>query len=153
MLSPNSKALRRGRHSEPGRVYLITFVAATRRRHFVEWDTAALIARELANSSIWGDSQLLCWVLMPDHWHGLLQLGTRGLSSSVGKAKAHASRVWRGELGQEGELWMPGFHDHALRKEDDMRSVAHYIVANPIRAGLVSRASDYPFWDAVWLNA
>ncbi|MFV3290267.1 transposase, partial [Pseudomonas sp. NY11955] len=29
--------------------------------------------------------------------------------------------------------------------------VARYIVANPIRAGLVSRVGDYPHWDAVWL--
>jgi hypothetical protein len=29
--------------------------------------------------------------------------------------------------------------------------VARYIVANPLRAGLVSRVGHYPFWNAVWL--
>ncbi|MFV3292807.1 transposase, partial [Pseudomonas sp. NY11955] len=29
--------------------------------------------------------------------------------------------------------------------------VARYIIANPIRAGLVSRVGDYSHWDAVWL--
>jgi len=29
--------------------------------------------------------------------------------------------------------------------------IARYIVANPLRAGLVSRVGDYPLWDACWL--
>jgi hypothetical protein len=30
--------------------------------------------------------------------------------------------------------------------------VARYIVANPLRAGLVEHLGDYPLWDAVWLG-
>ena len=48
-------------------------------------------------------------------------------------------------------IWQGGFHDHALRQEDDVREVARYIVANPLRAGLVEQLADYPHWDAVWL--
>jgi hypothetical protein len=29
--------------------------------------------------------------------------------------------------------------------------VARYVVMNPVRAGLVSRVGDYPFWDAAWI--
>jgi len=29
--------------------------------------------------------------------------------------------------------------------------MARYIVANPLRAGLVERIGDYPLWDATWL--
>jgi putative transposase len=49
-------------------------------------------------------------------------------------------------------VWQRGFHDHALRKEEDIVSVARYIVANPVRDGLVRRIGDYPHWDAVWLG-
>jgi hypothetical protein len=38
-----------------------------------------------------------------------------------------------------------------LRREEDVLSVARYIVVNPLRAGLVARVGDYPLWDAVWL--
>ena len=34
---------------------------------------------------------------------------------------------------------------------DKMLDVARYIVANPLRAGLVTKIGDYPFWNAVWL--
>ncbi|MBB4592801.1 hypothetical protein FHR61_000481 [Xanthomonas arboricola] len=42
-------------------------------------------------------------------------------------------------------------HDRALRKDDDLRIVARYLIANPLRAGMVERVGDYPFWDAIWL--
>jgi hypothetical protein len=28
---------------------------------------------------------------------------------------------------------------------------ARYLVANPLRPGLVERIGDYPYWNAVWL--
>ncbi len=89
---------------------------------------------------------------MPDHWHGLVELGaSEALPRNVGRAKAKATREWNREVGKEARLWAPGFHDHAVRREKDVIDIARYIIANPLRAGLVKRVGDYPFWDAVWL--
>ncbi|BAU72594.1 Transposase [Metapseudomonas furukawaii] len=52
---------------------------------------------------------------------------------------------------RSGRLWQKGFHDHALRSDEDVKTVARYVVANPLRAGLVERLADYPFWNAIWL--
>ncbi len=30
-------------------------------------------------------------------------------------------------------------------------AIARYIVANPLRAGLVKKLGDYPYWDSIWL--
>ena len=49
------------------------------------------------------------------------------------------------------KVWQKGFHDHAIRRDEDIKAVARYIIANPLRAGMVDRIGDYPFWDAVWL--
>ena len=49
------------------------------------------------------------------------------------------------------KFWQTAFYDHALREEEDRLDVARYIVANPLRAGLVERLADYPYWDSVWL--
>ncbi|MGH8412134.1 MAG: REP-associated tyrosine transposase, partial [Pseudomonas sp.] len=38
-----------------------------------------------------------------------------------------------------------------IRRDEDLPAVARYIVANPLRAGLVEKIGDYPLWDAVWL--
>ena len=48
--------------------------------------------------------------------------------------------------------WQTNYYDHAIRQDEDLRKVARYIVANPLRAGLVEQIGDYPLWDAMWLN-
>ena len=89
---------------------------------------------------------------MPDHWHGLLQLGDRGtLGMVVNRFKSVASKAVRRVAPGIGPVWARAYHDHALRREDDILTVARYIVRNPVRAGLVRRVGDYPFWDAAWL--
>ena len=70
--------------------------------------------------------------------------------------KSYSSRRIGNLLREGGEVeyahtWQDGFHDHALRKEDDLIDVARYIVANPVRAGLVRKVGDYSLWDAKWL--
>ena len=54
--------------------------------------------------------------------------------------------------GNHGRVWQDGFHDHALRREEDLRAAARYVVANPLRAGLVETIGQWPLWDAVWLE-
>ena len=49
-------------------------------------------------------------------------------------------------------VFQKGFYDHAVRDDEDLRALARYLVANPVRAGLVDRVNDYPHWDAVWLD-
>jgi REP element-mobilizing transposase RayT len=88
---------------------------------------------------------------MPDHVHWLVQLGQRqGLSQLVQRLKSDASRRLH-RIGVGGGVWARSFHDHALRAEEDLKVVARYIIANPMRAGLVDCIGDYPHWDAVWL--
>mgnify|MGYP003920799285 FL=1 len=83
---------------------------------------------------------------MPDHFHWLLDLsGKYSLSQTVGMLKSQTARA----IGQS--IWQRGFHDHALREQEDTLQIARYIVANPLRAQLVKSVKDYPYWYAVWL--
>jgi REP element-mobilizing transposase RayT len=83
---------------------------------------------------------------MPDHLHWLMQLGEQvDLVRCVQGVKSMVSR----QLG--APVWQAGFHDRAMRQEEDLQALARYIVANPLRAGLVTRVGDYPHWDAMWL--
>ena len=54
-------------------------------------------------------------------------------------------------LGTTGRFWQDGFHDHALRRDEDLVKFARYVVANPLRARLVETLRDYPHWDAIWV--
>jgi putative transposase len=101
---------------------------------------------------LWIDAKLLCWVLMPDHAHLLVQLGkNEALSKLMTRLKSNTSRSMNMEMCRSGALWQKGYHDRAIRSEDDVQAVARYVVMNPIRACLVKSVGMYPYWDAVWL--
>ena len=149
---PNSKVLRKGRASVPGQVYLLTTVTRGRLPLFAEFDVACRASRVLASSATWPAATQLAWVLMPDHVHLLVELGeTESLAQVMGRMKRRLSRALKSEFGLGG-IWQHGFHDHALRKDEDVRAAARYLVANPLRAGLAKCVGQYPFWDATWLN-
>ena len=149
--TPGHGSLRKGRHSQPGGIYLVTFTTAARRRLFADFDVACAASRTFESSATAEVAALLCWVLMPDHFHGLLRLdGARSLSQAVQRLKSRSSFAC-GSAGTAPPVWARAFHDHALRRDEDVLETARYIIANPIRAGMVERAFEYPFWNAIWL--
>jgi len=142
----HGKNLRKGRASLPGQVYHVTAVTFERDPVFTDLRCARLLVNAMRETQTRNAATTLAFVVMPDHLHWLMQLGTTGsLSQVVGAIKA----VTAHRIGKR--IWQDGFHDHALRQEEDLAGVARYIVANPLRAGLVERLGDYPHWDAVWL--
>jgi len=149
---PGYRALRRGRASLHGQVYLVTFVTPGRQRWFAEWEAARSACRALVDPRSWRQSKLLAWVLMPDHCHVLLELGEGDeLCRLVNRLKSHSARRLRCEGVVGGRVWADGFHDRALRRDECLVEAARYIVLNPVRAGLVRRVGDYPYWNAVWI--
>jgi putative transposase len=147
--SPGHEALRKGRVSLPNHIYLVTTVTADRNPHFLDIESARTASRLIMDSRTWGDAQPLCWVLMPDHWHGLIELGQHdSLSTVINRFKSLVSK--RLSL-KAGSCWTRGFHDHALRRQEDLHATSRYILANPIRANLVKNVNDYPYWNSIGL--
>jgi putative transposase len=155
MLSTKSgqRALRKGRVSQPGQYYVITTVTYKRQPLFRQWHIGRLVVLEMRRLHEESIIQSLAWVIMPDHLHWLLVLGeVMSLSRMVQTFKGRTARRVNQALQRTGSVWEVAFYDHALRRDEDVRTVARYIVANPLRAGLVSRIGDYPLWDAVWVG-
>ena len=82
---------------------------------------------------------------MPDHVHLLLEGMSDGadLREAMRVWKQVSAHDWKARSGTS--LWQSGFHDHVLRADDDTHGVVGYILMNPVRAGLASRPSDYPW--------
>ena len=150
--SPGHHALRKGRSSEPGRVYLLTTTTAGRVPVFADALAAHAACRRFEDTRLLGDARMLAWVLMPDHVHWLLALGdAKPLHKVVESLKCGSARDVNAALGRRGTLWAKAYHDRALRHEEDVRAAARYVVANPLRARLVDCIGQYPYWNAIWL--
>ena len=144
-----SKNLRKGRVSLENQIYLVTFVTAERIHRFTNLFCARLMVNTLKNCR---QVDTLAFVIMPDHVHWMLQLKDDGdLSLIVQLVKSGSAHALNRQLERRGPFWQKGFHDHALRREEDIRYAARYIIANPVRAGLVESVRDYSHWDAVWV--
>ena len=42
-------------------------------------------------------------------------------------------------------LWQDSYYDHVVRPEENLTGIGRYIIENPVRAGLVESALEYPF--------
>ncbi|WP_174482499.1 REP-associated tyrosine transposase [methanotrophic endosymbiont of Bathymodiolus puteoserpentis (Logatchev)] len=157
-INPHSVDLRKGRYSENNRIYLLTTVTYQRQNIFTDFILARIVVQAMRQQHQEQKVNSLAFVVMPDHFHWLIALQNnckleQVMRSAKGISATQIQKIRRkrGKLNQNQALWQDGYHDHAVRKEEDLQHLARYIVANPLRAGLVKKIGDYPLWDAVWL--
>lgn len=143
--------LRKGRYSQAQGEYFVTFSCYQRQPIFSQYAAAQLFCQSLKINQQTTGSLWLEWVLMPDHFHGLLQLGGQcDLAAVIKDLKGRSALLLNKQLTLKGKRWQPNYFDRGLRCDEDRRAIARYIVANPMRAGLVRKIGDYPYWNSVY---
>jgi putative transposase len=92
---------------------------------------------------------LTAWVFLPDHWQAIFYPRHRLTISQVMEAikDGVTKRVNRSRR-EVGRLWQPRFFDRALRTVREYHEKVQYIHLNPVKAGRVGRAEDWP-WSSV----
>jgi putative transposase len=103
------------------------------------------VLRHFLQSAEENDVGILAYCFMPDHAHLLLegQSDQSGIERAVIRGKQLSGYWFHAQHGDR--LWQKSSWDRALRGDEDTLTVIRYIVANPVRAGLVARPSEYPF--------
>ena len=142
--TPHQNQLRVGRYSQANQIYHVVTNTKNRLPIFNNHLLARLLIQQLITHQ--PQANTLAFVVMPNHLHWLLQINQRQtLSTIVKSVKAKSAQA----IGKP--IWQAGFYDHAIRNDEDIVNIARYIIANPIRAGLVKKVGDYPHWDAIYL--
>ena len=79
-------------------------------------------------------------VVMPDHVHFILSFGRmdKRMQAIMSKWKEWTAKTL-------GIRWQRDFFEHRLRRDESFREKADYVLANPVRAGLVKRWEDWPY--------
>lgn len=90
----------------------------------------------------WLHERPLAWVVLPDHFHVIIDPTREKLSQGVHLFKVTYSRRYRAISGP-GRVWQNRFWDHILRDETDLQRHLDYIHYNPVKHGLVSSPLDY----------
>ena len=144
--------LLRGRVSQVDAYYSITAVVRDRRPLLIQGNNAGILRDEVQRVTREGTADTLAWVAMPDHLHWLFQLRQGSPGRCLQRFKSRSARAINLDTGSSGPLWQGGYYEHCLRSEEDLRTQARYLVANPLRKGLVTRIEDYPFWWCQWIS-
>jgi putative transposase len=98
---------------------------------------------------------LLAYVILPDHYHFLLNPGNSigDFSIILRSIKWNYTRNYKQahHLSNSLSLWQRGFWDHIIRNEQDLKHHLDYIHWNPVKHGLAKspegwKHSSFPIW-------
>jgi putative transposase len=126
--------------------YSLRFATYRRARVFVTSAHADPSLLQILRTADEDQFAVLAYCFMPDHLHLVLEGSheTSDLRRFAKVAKQRVSYVFRRVLGVP-TLWQEGYYERVLRSDEATDVVVRYVLDNPVRAGLVMRAEDYPF--------
>ncbi|HJX61913.1 MAG TPA: transposase [Dehalococcoidia bacterium] len=129
-----------------GHCFSVTLATAGRTRVFAEPRAVELCLAALKQAATRCEARIYAYCFMPDHLHLLTATPFDvNLVSFIQYFKQlSAFRLSHPSPTAHG-LWQTRFYDHALRFDEDIITVARYIFDNPVRAGIVADAADYPY--------
>jgi REP element-mobilizing transposase RayT len=89
------------------------------------------------------------FVIMPDHVHFFCAMGGRPEPKPLprfmdGLKQWSAKRISKA-MGIAPPIWQAEFFDHVLRTDESYDDKWRYVVENPVRAGLVNLAEEWPY--------
>tara|TARA_Y100000780_G_C13488973_1_gene341507 strand:- start:107 stop:571 length:465 start_codon:yes stop_codon:yes gene_type:complete len=149
-LMVSSTKLLKGRCSSANKYYSVTICCVQRADLFENFENACMAARAIFYMQ--KNVNTICYTVMSDHLHWLFQVKALSLSEVVRQFKSLTTVKINALSGDKGPIWQQNYFDHQIRNERDLIIQARYIVANPLRAGIVQKIEQYPFWDCIYLN-
>jgi putative transposase len=129
-----------------GRVFFAT-TKTSMARHLLQSERNAMLLIDVLRSNVAaGKFQLHDFVIMPDHVHLLMTLpGDTTIEKAMQLIKGGFSYRLKSEFGYQGEVWQRGFSEVRIRDGQSFLQHREYIVQNPVKAGLVDIAEQYPY--------
>jgi putative transposase len=126
--------------------YFLTICTHRRRALFREAHVVELVREQFMRACADEHFAVLAYCFMPDHVHLLVEgrRETSDLKRFVKLAKQLSGFQYKQLTGRP--LWQRYSFERVLRNEEITVDVARYVIANPVRAELVVRPADYPFW-------
>jgi REP element-mobilizing transposase RayT len=145
-----SHRLRKGRTSIENQPYFITTTVLDRTPHLTNPEAANIVLSALKWLEKSNRMLLEAAVVMPDHLHFVATLKNGELSRLMQSLKGYTARQINALLNNKGAFWQDQYHEHAIRKDEELNDTVLYMLHNPVRAGLVEDFHIYPFWYCRW---
>jgi REP element-mobilizing transposase RayT len=115
------------------------FLSAEDHRHFLAGVARAVRAKQI---------EVHRFALVVNHYHLLARSPTGQLGSAMHDIQMHHAQYLNRRLGRDGPLFRNRYKSRIVTSHGYHRTLVSYIDANPVAAGIVARAEDYPWSSA-----
>ena len=88
--------------------------------------------------------------LMPNHYHVVLEATRQALSEGVQWLDGVYAQEFNHRHARWGHLFGARFASWVIESEEHLYAACHYVVENPVRAGLCDRPEDWPWSGSRW---
>ncbi len=112
------------------------FKRAAQKHRFMEY---------LANESQVGVVQVAGWCLMDNHVHMVLRGSVTELAQAIKRINIRFAMGFNTQEGRIGHVFQDRFKSEPIRDDTHLLAVIRYVHNNPLKAGLVRDAGDYPW--------
>ncbi len=142
--------------------HFITF-SVHRRRRLLDHDHPKRILLGVLNEELeQRKARLVGFAIMPDHVHAIVWFPAPGQLSRFmhgwrRKSSFHMRQWYRQEaahyfrgFGEGDRFWQPKYHSFEIYERPKLEEKLRYMHENPVRAGLVERATDWRWSSARW---
>lgn len=128
-------------------IYFVTTCTHDRRKILASTGVAHIVSEELRVAHLRHGWAIGRYVIMPDHVHFFCaaELNAKTLPTFLQAWKQWTSKRIARELNCSQPVWQEEFFDHVLRSAESYGQKWDYVRENPVRAGLVSRADEWPW--------
>ena len=132
------------RYFETGNLYFLTHVTFERKPILV--DNFDIWERTFLHPATESNYQLIAWVVLPDHFHIIIDPLENDLSDLMKKGKLSFSARYRKRHNlKSGRVWQYRYWDHVIRNQVDLNRHIDYIHYNPVKHGLSLRSFNYKY--------
>ena len=130
-------------------VYFITTCTQQRRAILAGETVVAVLREEWAKAHDLHGWLVGRYVVMPDHVHFFCaeapRAGVKPLPEFIKRWKEWTAKRLIALTGCSPPVWQKQFFDHILRHDESYADKWSYVMENPVRAGLVAEARDWPW--------
>lgn len=142
-------------HNDALYAHFVTF-SCYRRRNLLDHPAPRRIITETLSEQLGRlDGRCLGFVIMPNHVHSILWFPAVSRISELMKQWKRTSSyrlknqlqdipAYASLLGVDDPIWQPRFYDFPIGNEKILQEKIDYMHSNPVRAGLVTKAEEWP---------
>jgi putative transposase len=128
-------------------IYHVTARGVARTTIFLTPDEHRLFLRLLADVVRRQDWQVHVFCLMPNHYHLVVETKLERLSQGLHRLNGVYAQGFNHRHQRNGHLFGDRYAAWVVEDDAHYRNTCEYVLQNPVRAGLVAHARDWP-WSA-----